>query len=247
MPELGGDERAPVPALGREFVVSQHVAHERDPQIGRAPEVDAGRGQRRGKAVTGQRRHHDVERIRGVAAVRRGVGQRTDDLLEIPERPRPAVAQDQRRGVGACTGLMDEVDRHAVDVRLVVREPVHGALGPAPVVLGPPILDQLLQIGLVRAVRPFLVGELAGPTRLVQPISQVVQHRVRYVDRKRLFAHVPSLFAVVFHTRTISPVSPCHPSTLSDKYRKPDIELGFLGSASDGPKYCIIACSYREV
>ena len=52
------------------------------------------------EAEAGQRRAHDVEGVGGVAAVRGGVGQRFDDLVELDDRTRPAVRDDQRQGVG---------------------------------------------------------------------------------------------------------------------------------------------------
>ena len=48
------------------------------------------------EAEPGQRGDHDVEGVGRVAAVRGGVGQRADQVVELEDRAGPAVHEDQR-------------------------------------------------------------------------------------------------------------------------------------------------------
>src|SRR5712691_10280137 len=90
--QLRGHQRAPIATLRREFVVAQHVPHERDPQIRRAPIVNAGADEGGGKAGAWRRRYDHAKSTGSLPAVGRGIGERTDNLVEIPERPRPSVS-----------------------------------------------------------------------------------------------------------------------------------------------------------
>ena len=72
MPQIGRDQRAPVGAVRGESRIAQ-LFHELHPKSGSAPEIDAGLTQRRGESIARQRRHHHVEGIRRIAAVRAGI------------------------------------------------------------------------------------------------------------------------------------------------------------------------------
>src|SRR4029450_11269727 len=89
--------------------------------------------------------------------------QGVDDLGPVPERPGPAVGEDQRRRVRADPGPAHEVHRHALDLDAVVLVGVDPSLGLAPVVVGPPVVDELLQVGAVHAVVPVLVARVVRP------------------------------------------------------------------------------------
>src|SRR5713226_173977 len=115
MPELRGDDRAPIAALGSELLVAEHVLHQLHPEIGGIPVIDAGGGQRGREAVAGERRHDHIEGVFGVAAESSGIRKRTDYLVEIPESPGPSVSEDKRNRIRALAGFMDEMDRHPVD------------------------------------------------------------------------------------------------------------------------------------
>ena len=62
--------------------------------------------------------------------------------MEVPERPRPAMAQNERDRVGTLTRLVNEMDGNAIDRRLIVGERVHLLLMFAPIILITPIFDQ---------------------------------------------------------------------------------------------------------
>ena len=149
--------------------------------------VNPGLGERSGEAVTGERRHHDVESILRIAAVRSRVGERANHFMEIPESPRPSVSQDQRHRIGTLAGLVDKMNRHAVDHSLVVGVSIDLALDLAPVVFSPPVFDQLFQIGRVGAVFPVRIAVVLGKARTRKAILQVRQRGIRNCDREAFF------------------------------------------------------------
>src|SRR5271154_164581 len=122
--KLRGDERTPIAALRGKLVVAEHFLHQLDPEVGGAPVVDPGGGQRGRETVAGKGRHHHVEGVFGRASERGGVGQRADYLMQIPERPRPSVTQDQRDGMRSLARLVDEMDWDAFYSSLIMREAV---------------------------------------------------------------------------------------------------------------------------
>ena len=187
--QLHGDQCSPVTALGAEFVIPQHLLHQSQPQVSGRDKVDARGGQRRGKAKAGQRGDDHIKGVLGVAAKRGRIGQWPDDVLEIPEGPRPAVGQDQRYGIGTLARLMNEVDGNVLDGGRVVGKGVDLALGGAPVVAVQPVLDQLHQVGFVRAVGPVGIIEIVRPAHPAQATPQVGQGLFGNSNRKRLFLH----------------------------------------------------------
>src|SRR5713226_6949305 len=64
-----------------ELRVAQNFAHQRDPQVRRAPPVDARLGERSRKAESRERGHDYVECVGRVAAKGGWVGQRTNHLV----------------------------------------------------------------------------------------------------------------------------------------------------------------------
>jgi hypothetical protein len=187
--ELRGDQLAPVATLRAEPVVAQLVAHEPHPQVGGAVEVDPGAPQRGREDEPGQRRDHHVEGVGGVAAERRRVRERADHLLEVPERPRPAVGEHQRHRGRTAAALVHEVDRHVVEHGAEVRVGVHPRfLGP-PVVPVAPVRDELLQVGAVGAVSPVGVTDVVGPADVREPTLQIVEDLVGNGDGEGLGRH----------------------------------------------------------
>ena len=107
--DLARDGEPQVAALRDVVTVAEHVGHQLVPQARGRPCPD-GFARLGGEGVAGQRRDHDRERIFDAAAVRLGMGQRLDDLRELQEGVRPAVAEDDRPRIGAgprtCTKWM---------------------------------------------------------------------------------------------------------------------------------------------
>ena len=94
--EPGGDEAAPIAALGGEPAIAEDVRHERRERVGDLRDAEARLAGREGEAVARQGRRHHGEGVTGVATEARRVRQHRDDLVELADRPRPTVGEKQR-------------------------------------------------------------------------------------------------------------------------------------------------------
>ena len=149
---------------GRPSVVRQRVARSSatpQPVVGRLA----------GEAEAGQRRGDDVEGVRGVAAVRGRVGERLDHLVELDDRARPAVGDQQRQRVGwgertwmKCSPASSSPSTGVVNwsKRLSC-----GLAGPPVVAVGP-VLADVLDVGQRRALRPVVDQFALGPAGVAQ-------------------------------------------------------------------------------
>ena len=153
----------------------------------RADPFDAppGLGRLAGEREAGQRRRDHVERIGRVAPERDRVDQRLDHLVELDDRTRPAVRDQQRHRVGVRRPVVDEVDVEPVDLGDELVEAVEAALASAPVVLVGPVRGELADVRERDALRPVVDQFTVGPAGVVQPRAQVVEHRLGNVDRER--------------------------------------------------------------
>src|SRR5262249_37433164 len=128
----------------------------------------------------------DVECVFRLAAVRCGVGQRADDLVELVNGTGPAVDEDQRQGVLLLRPHVDEVDGKLVDLGYELRQLVEFTfLGP-PVVFIFPVGDEILHVAQIDPVIPTRFGNLIREARAGETILQVAQHGVVHRDLERL-------------------------------------------------------------
>jgi hypothetical protein len=116
-----------------------------------------------------------VEGVGGVAAVRRGVRERSDHLEELDDRTRPAVRDDKRQGRGVRRANVDEVDTEPIDHRAELRQRIQPRLGGTPVVSVGPVAAEVLQIGEWDALRPVLDRLALGPSCALQPRAEVLE------------------------------------------------------------------------
>src|SRR5262249_53945272 len=89
----------------------------------------------------------------------------------------------------------DQVNAYAIDGGTKVRQAVQRCLLRPPVKLGPPICNQLLEIGQIRAIVPRSTRDLPWPAGAREALTQVRQHFVWHVDGKRLYGHDDALYA----------------------------------------------------
>ncbi len=115
-----------------------------------------------------------MEGVRWVAAVCARIGERTDDLEELHDRPRPAVGDQERQGGRLRRAHVQEVQVLPVDSGGELRERVQPGLVLTPVVGGAPVLGQLSQVGERHPVVPADAGELLGPAGPAQALAKVV-------------------------------------------------------------------------
>jgi hypothetical protein len=80
-----------------------------------------------------------MEGVLRARAMRRGIGQRLDDLQLLEDRARPPVGDDQRQRVLVLGADVDEMDVKPVDLRYEVRQGVQFRLTFAPVVACSPV------------------------------------------------------------------------------------------------------------
>ncbi len=174
--------RSPVTALGDVALVAE-PAHQFRPHFGDARDVAAGAGRLVGKAVAGQRGRDDVERVRGRAAVRDRVGERTDDLVELDHRAGPTVRHDQRHRARVRRAHVQEVNAQPVDLGAVLAERVQHRLAAAPVVIGAPVVDECAHAVERCALRPVVDRLAIGPARGGEPAAKVVE--IGFADVQR--------------------------------------------------------------
>ena len=159
-----GDRGAPVAALGDIAGVAEAL-HQLRPGAGDALGIPARAGRLAGEAVTGHRRDHDVECILRLAPVGRRIGQRLNDLQLLDHRTGPTVRDDERQGI-RVTGLhVNEMNVDPVDLGHEHWQRVESRLHLAPVVIGPPVADDLLEFPELIALRAICDGLLIGPSR----------------------------------------------------------------------------------
>ncbi len=115
--EHGADAGAPVTARRAVPRVAQ-PRHQYRPGPGDPFHAPAGHVRLAAEPVAGQARAHHVERVRRVASVCRGIGQRPDDLPELDHGAGPAMGQDQRQRVRPRRADVREHDAYPVDLRL---------------------------------------------------------------------------------------------------------------------------------
>jgi hypothetical protein len=123
-----------------------------------------------------------MEGVRGAAAMGRWIGEWLDDLELLDDRTGPAVRDDERQGVFVLRPDVDEVDVQVVDLGDEIRDGVEPRLDLAPVVVGLPVAQNLLD-GLERyTLRIIGDGFLLGQPGLRQAPAQIGQRRLRNVD-----------------------------------------------------------------
>ncbi len=159
-----GDGGAPVAALGDVAGVAEAL-HQLRPGSRDVVGVPAGAGWLAGEAVTGNRRHDEVERVFRPSVMSRGIRERADDLEQLDHRAGPAMRHDQRHGVRMTRADVDEVNVHVIDRRHELGQGVEPGLGLSPVVARSPVTHQLLEFCELYALRPIIDRLPVGPAR----------------------------------------------------------------------------------
>jgi hypothetical protein len=175
----GGDARPEVPATCAVSRVAQS-AHEpmedaRDVAIGHRPHRPLR------EPIPGKGRNDEVEGG-SIDPVGSRVRQQRDEREELNERAWPSVPHHQRDAIALRGALVHEVDAHAVDLRLAVREPRQIAfLGPPVERIGP-VGQQLSQVAEVGSMLPWLAGRGVWQPRGTYAGAKIVQRRLVHVD-----------------------------------------------------------------
>ncbi len=178
------DDRAPVAALRHILLVPEpvHQLRIRPRDARRGP---AGRARLAREPVARHRRNHDVEGIRRVPAMRRGIGERLDQLQQLDERAWPPVAQDDRQRVLVLRADMDEVDVQPVDLGDEVRQRLDLRLELSEVVVIGPVLRERLDRPELHALRGVVHRLLLREARGLEARLQVLDVRLVELDGER--------------------------------------------------------------
>ena len=94
------------------------------------------------------------------------------------------MRENERKRIRPLAALVDEMDAGIFHLGPKVMELVEGLLTLAPVELGMPVGDELLQIINIGASVPAYALHLIGPARVFQTHLQVAQHFLGDVDRE---------------------------------------------------------------
>jgi hypothetical protein len=78
------------------------------------------------------------------AAMRRGIGQRPNDLELLDDRAGPAMVDDERQCAVMWRADVKEVDVEPIDLGHELRQGVQSRLDPTPVVVGGPVARECL-------------------------------------------------------------------------------------------------------
>ena len=176
------DERAPVAAL-RDVLVVSEALHQHGPgarDLGGVPAV-IGRGRLARIAVARHRRDHQMEGVRCLPAVRRGIREGIDDLQLLEDRAGPSVRDDERQRVFVLRTHVDEVNVEAVDLGHEVGQGLQLRLALAPVVVRRPVARELLDRRELRALRYVRDRFSFRPPRRVDALTQFGELRVRNI------------------------------------------------------------------
>ena len=161
------------PPCAREARVAEHVGHERGEGVGDLGRRRSAAGPAEREAVAGQRRRDHRERVGRVAAEARRVGQQREDLVELPDRARPAVREQQRHRVRTAALLVDEVQVDAAERHRELSEGVEPRLVRAPVEAVAPVRDQRPAGTRGWSRTPSRARDLVGPAHAVEALAQV--------------------------------------------------------------------------
>ena len=147
------DVTAPVATLRDKAVVAEafHQAHE---DLGYPRDIDTGPLSRAGESEARKGGNDHIEGINGIAAVTFGVCQRADHLVHLEDRSRPAVRDEERDRLRTGSFHVNEVDVARLQDACELRKAVQEAFLCAPVKLVQPVVDELLHVTQLRAVRP---------------------------------------------------------------------------------------------
>jgi len=176
----------PTPRFIRNGRDLAETGHQLPPRLRNAGGGPAELGRLVGEAVPGDGRQHQMERVRGAAAVRGRVGERLDGLEQLDDRAGPAMGHDQRQRALVPRAHVDEVDVDPVNLGPELRQCVQLGLEPAPVVPGRPEPGERLsgrQLHTLRAIGDQLHG---GPACRGHPAAQRGELLVGNLDPERV-------------------------------------------------------------
>src|SRR6058998_3092702 len=111
--------------------------------------------------------------------MRRGIGQRIDDLQLLDDRARPSMGDDNRQRILFFRTDVNEMDVQPIDLSDEIRIRIGLRLDLAPIVFRRPIAGELLHRRERHALREIGDGLLFGPPRRFDPLAEIREVLVR--------------------------------------------------------------------
>src|ERR1700730_13957668 len=139
------------------------MCHELCPDVGHGEYAGSSLLRATREAVAGDGRCDDCERIGGVAAMRRRVGEQRDNFEHLDEASGPTVSEHQGDRSWSLTTLMDVVDSVLVDLRYKLGKRIQARFVRPPIILLQPMLNEALHVGYRWTVVPRFGCYLIGP------------------------------------------------------------------------------------
>ena len=180
---------APVTTLGGVAPIAQPLGHQTGPEVGDPGNVEAPLRRAVREAIAWHGRNHHVKGVGGVAAMASRVGEQRDDLRDFEDGTGPAMGDEQGQRIGSLATLVDQMNPEPINGGAEVGEAVQCCLLGAPVKLVAPVVNQLLDIGQIRAIVPRCSWNVIGPAGASKALAEICQHLVRNVDGERLHIH----------------------------------------------------------
>src|SRR5882757_4186776 len=165
--------RTDVSTLGGKATVPQFV-HEPHPQFSYAERVHTASDWTIGETISRHGWNHNVERIRGIPSMRRGVGQHRDDSHHFQERAGPPMCHDERDRSRTFAALVDEMNSggiRRVSEMMESRELLHLCF---PVELVSPVIANIFEEREIEPVLPGSAGHLVWPACSPQPVPKII-------------------------------------------------------------------------
>src|SRR3569623_2031259 len=148
-----------------------------------------------------------MEGVRGIAAMRGGIGERRDHLLEFDDRAGPAMGDDQRQCVRLFRTHVQKMDVEPVDLGRELVEAIELCLAPTPVIFVGPIVADLPDPLQRYALAPVIHQLRLRPARACEPYLKVGEDVVADRDAKRFYG-VGHRFAPSRHSGAMRSIEP---------------------------------------
>ena len=136
-----------------------------------------------------------MERIFRIATMALRVRQHLDDPVELEERARPAVLDEERSGPVVRGALVNEVNTQPADRRDEVMKPVQLRFRGPPVIAVRPIGRKASDRSELRALPPAVPVDLVRPSCAGEPFPEIREDFIRDLDAKRYGGHGHSTFS----------------------------------------------------
>ena len=128
----------------------------------------------------------------------RRIGERADDLQLLNDRSGPPVRDDHRQSVRMFRTDVNEVDVEPIDCGDELRQGVQPRLHLSPVVIGRPIVRELLHGRELDALRRIADQFPLGPISRGDPPAEVRESLLLYFDMKWTYCVLYPILRVTF-------------------------------------------------